>query len=304
LLAATPLLLGVFPLGLGHQPTTPPCTITWNGVQGASDWRSGANWEPPRLPTDGDVVCIPAGVDVVHGNMTDSIAVLLDDGGLTLSGGTLEVTDVANDSRIVKFMQTGGTLSGAATVVLTGSGANASTWSGGMMAGSGTTRVASGATLVSNGFNTLAMGRSLDIFGTVTHPAQAIFRSGVPAPVIWVEPGGLWNMTGDVAINADVHVLEAGVLRKSGGSASSSLSVQTSNEGTVEGLSGTLLFPGGLKTATAQHVFRKDPTVLVTKAIEGMLPKNPLGNHMAKKLRVYAGPTHPHQAQGPEPITL
>jgi len=63
-------------------------------------------------------------------------------------------------------------------------------------------------------------------------------------------------------------------------------------------------FPGGLKTATAHHVFRKDPTELLTRAIEGMLPKNPLGNHMAKKLRVYAGPTHPHQAQGPEPITL
>ena len=63
-------------------------------------------------------------------------------------------------------------------------------------------------------------------------------------------------------------------------------------------------FPGGLKTATAHHVFRKDPTELLTKAIEGMLPKNPLGNHMAKKLRVYVGPTHPHQAQQPEPITL
>ena len=63
-------------------------------------------------------------------------------------------------------------------------------------------------------------------------------------------------------------------------------------------------YPGGLKTTTAQHVFRKDPTALLTKAIEGMLPKNPLGNHMAKKLRVYAGPTHPHQAQQPEPITL
>jgi len=63
-------------------------------------------------------------------------------------------------------------------------------------------------------------------------------------------------------------------------------------------------FPGGLKTATARHVFQKNPTELLTKAIEGMLPKNPLGNHMAKKLRVYVGPTHPHQAQGPEPITL
>jgi len=63
-------------------------------------------------------------------------------------------------------------------------------------------------------------------------------------------------------------------------------------------------YPGGLKTATAAHVFRKDPTQLLTRAIEGMLPKTPLGNHMAKKLRVYVGPTHPHQAQRPETVTL
>ena len=63
-------------------------------------------------------------------------------------------------------------------------------------------------------------------------------------------------------------------------------------------------FPGGLKTLTAEHIHRKDPTKLLTKAIEGMLPKNPLGNHMAKKLRVYAGTTHPHQAQKLESLAL
>jgi large subunit ribosomal protein L13 len=63
-------------------------------------------------------------------------------------------------------------------------------------------------------------------------------------------------------------------------------------------------YPGGLKTTTAEHLFRKDPTELLVRAIEGMLPKTPLGNHMAKKLRVYSGPNHPHQAQRPEPISL
>jgi large subunit ribosomal protein L13 len=63
-------------------------------------------------------------------------------------------------------------------------------------------------------------------------------------------------------------------------------------------------YPGGLKTATAKHLFRKDPTRLLVEAIEGMLPKTPLGNHMAKKLRVYVGTSHPHQAQNPETITL
>ncbi len=63
-------------------------------------------------------------------------------------------------------------------------------------------------------------------------------------------------------------------------------------------------YPGGLKTATAEHLFRKDPTQLLVQAIEGMLPKNPLGNGMAKKLRVYVGPDHPHHAQQPQPISL
>ena len=63
-------------------------------------------------------------------------------------------------------------------------------------------------------------------------------------------------------------------------------------------------YPGGMKTATAEHLFRKDPTQLLVRAIEGMLPKTPLGNHMAKKLRVYAGPDHPHQAQRPQAISL
>lgn len=62
-------------------------------------------------------------------------------------------------------------------------------------------------------------------------------------------------------------------------------------------------YPGGLKTVTAEHLFRKDPTQLLRRAIEGMLPKTPLGNGMAKKLRVYVGPDHPHRAQRPEPLT-
>lgn len=63
-------------------------------------------------------------------------------------------------------------------------------------------------------------------------------------------------------------------------------------------------FPGGIKTLTAEHIHRKDPTKLLTRAIEGMLPKTPLGNHMAKKLRVYAGSTHPHHAQQLESLSL
>lgn len=63
-------------------------------------------------------------------------------------------------------------------------------------------------------------------------------------------------------------------------------------------------YPGGLKTETAKDVLVRKPSEVVERAIKGMLPKNPLGKQMARKLNVYAGPTHPHQAQRPEALTL
>jgi large subunit ribosomal protein L13 len=63
-------------------------------------------------------------------------------------------------------------------------------------------------------------------------------------------------------------------------------------------------YPGGLKTVTAEHLHEKHPTDLLTKAIKGMLPKNPLGKQMARKLKVYARSDHPHQAQSPELLAL
>ena len=63
-------------------------------------------------------------------------------------------------------------------------------------------------------------------------------------------------------------------------------------------------YPGGLKSVTAEHLHAKNPTGLVTRAIKGMLPKNPLGKQMARKLKVYAGTAHPHEAQRPGPLAL
>jgi large subunit ribosomal protein L13 len=63
-------------------------------------------------------------------------------------------------------------------------------------------------------------------------------------------------------------------------------------------------YPGGLKTISAEHLHEKNPTEVLSKAIKGMLPKNPLGKQMARKLKVYAGTEHPHQAQHPESLAL
>jgi len=59
---------------------------------------------------------------------------------------------------------------------------------------------------------------------------------------------------------------------------------------------------GGLKETTAGKLRDSDPTRLVTSAVQGMLPKTRLGKAMAKKLKVYAGASHPHAAQKPAPL--
>ena len=62
-------------------------------------------------------------------------------------------------------------------------------------------------------------------------------------------------------------------------------------------------YPGGVRRATAAEVLAKHPTRLVFEAVVGMLPKNRLGRRLATKLKVYAGPDHPHHAQKPIPLT-
>jgi len=63
-------------------------------------------------------------------------------------------------------------------------------------------------------------------------------------------------------------------------------------------------FPGGLSSETYVEMLEKHPTRAVEKAVRGMLPKNSLGRAQIKKLKVYAGPEHPHAAQQPTPYTL
>ena len=63
-------------------------------------------------------------------------------------------------------------------------------------------------------------------------------------------------------------------------------------------------WPGGLKEISAQKQLQQHPERVLESAIRGMLPKNKLGRAMGKKLRVYAGANHPHQAQNPESLSV
>jgi len=63
-------------------------------------------------------------------------------------------------------------------------------------------------------------------------------------------------------------------------------------------------YPGSLREMTAAELRKRHPERLVLKAVQGMLPKNRLGRKMLRKLKVYAGPEHPHQAQKPQTLEL
>lgn len=63
-------------------------------------------------------------------------------------------------------------------------------------------------------------------------------------------------------------------------------------------------YPGGLKEISARLLLQKKPEEVLRHAVRGMLPKNSLGRHLLKKLKVYAAGDHPHQAQQPVPLNL
>ena len=63
-------------------------------------------------------------------------------------------------------------------------------------------------------------------------------------------------------------------------------------------------YPGGLRSVAYGDLMATSPERAVTKAVRGMLPKNTLGRQMLRKLKVYAGPEHPHQAQKPVPFEI
>lgn len=64
------------------------------------------------------------------------------------------------------------------------------------------------------------------------------------------------------------------------------------------------MYPGGLRSTTYGALLAKTPEKLIRRTVKGMLPHNTLGAHMLKKLKAYAGPEHPHEAQMPEKLEI
>ncbi|MDT0596583.1 50S ribosomal protein L13 [Glaciecola petra] len=63
-------------------------------------------------------------------------------------------------------------------------------------------------------------------------------------------------------------------------------------------------YPGGLKEATFEQLIKKRPEMVIESAVRGMLPKGPLGRAMFRKMKVFVGPEHTHQAQQPQVLDI
>lgn len=63
-------------------------------------------------------------------------------------------------------------------------------------------------------------------------------------------------------------------------------------------------YPGGIKGMTAREMLKRKPEQVIKTAVKGMLPKNRLASRVISKLKVYAGPDHPHEAQQPEKLEI
>jgi large subunit ribosomal protein L13 len=61
-------------------------------------------------------------------------------------------------------------------------------------------------------------------------------------------------------------------------------------------------YPGGIRSRTLREQLDRQPAEVIRKAVKGMLPRNKLANRQITKLKVYAGPNHPHEAQNPKPL--
>jgi hypothetical protein len=233
-------VLALVPAGRLAAAGLPPCTITWEGGVSGS-WHTPSNWNPERVPGPDDVVCVPAGATVAYTEGLSSVATVRVDGTLELGGGTLAMTSTTGPSTIVTLDHLGGRLDGAATVLLTGH----STWTGGRMAGSGITRVASGAILDITGAGLVGVdgARVLDVRGTLNWAEHTYITGGVSS-ALHVGAGGLFDMKDDGSTYLPIRVLSGGTLRKSGGIWYTQIGTSLKNGGRVEVLSGTVAVTG------------------------------------------------------------
>jgi RHS repeat-associated protein len=225
----------------------PLCTDTWIGPSEGS-WQTESNWSTGHVPTSSDVACIGSGktADVSAG--TNQAGVLQGEGGVRISGGSLELASALEASNVAVVSMTGGTLAGAGTLNVTSSFA----WTGeSHMSGPGSTVVKPGAAASiaisgGNGWTFLA-GRSLVNEGTMTFSQGRMFLSeGAEienAATFYDNTGG--EILFEPKTGLQPSILNTGTFKRTAGTSTMGVNVPFTNTGNVEVQTGTIQLSAG-----------------------------------------------------------
>ncbi len=243
-------LVGVAMLALPTLASAATCGNTWEGpAEGL--WQTPEDWSAGHVPTSSEVACIGVGdvVSVTEGS--NQVGVVLDEGGLTISKGTLEVVGTSEASSVEALSVVGGSLTGAGEVLVTG------LFTGGeygSMLGSGRTVIQSGAsgivnpadgswvlveeerTLVNEGELTIGATGGIDLgkHGSLLNKGTLLVN-GETGP----ENHGIASNGGEPSVT------NTGTVEKTEGAGTSTVAVGFDNEGSVSVASGKLEFTGG-----------------------------------------------------------
>jgi RHS repeat-associated protein len=223
------------------------CSDNWTGPS-EGEWTTPGDWSAGHVPGSSDVACIGLGKTVKVASGTDLAGVVQGEGSLTISGGSLELTNTLEVSSIHSLRLSGGTLTGAATLKVSGS----LLWESGTMSGLGTTILASGA----SGFKE-ERGEVYLEQRTLVNEGTFTFGSGL----IRMSEGAEIKNTGTFSLNSTGTDLSAGsgapplfvntgVLQKAAGSEVAQISVDFENKGAVNGKTGTIAFTNSSDTGT------------------------------------------------------
>jgi hypothetical protein len=253
------LCLATIALMPAHASAESLCTDTWSGPS-EGEWSTAGDWSTGKVPSSSDVACVGSGNTVKIASGTDVAGVLQGEGGVAISGGSLELTNTLEGSTIHSLRLTGGTLTGAGTLKVSGSLA----WESGTMSGLGTTVLASSATGSKEGSGEVLLEqRTLINEGTFTL-AKGLIRMGNGAEIkntgTFVTNSEGTDLT--VGEGAPPLFVNTGTLQKTA-TAESYVNVDFENKGTVNGKTGKISFNSSSVTVALTNGSVLEGSVLI-----------------------------------------
>ena len=251
----------------------PLCTDTWAGGSSGS-WQTTSNWSTGKVPTSADVACVGAGVTVEVSSGANAAGVLEDKGTLVLSGGSLELASVFEESTVYALTVSGGTLKGAARL---GVSSSLSWKKEGTMEGSGSTVLEAAASgsidadsvnlserrFVSEGTLTLTAGPIELENGAVLSNTGTFYLNDNERACGECYSTGLYNGSGSGSF------VNTGVVEKAEGTEEVGLGVDTENLGTIDGKSGTIAFRGGSSSVWGSGSVLEGAVKIVSASVTG-----------------------------------